>query len=267
MYKLDSWAKRVLQFIVRTRLGSRVAAFTGRVQKTTSREITHGDTTLTLAYSFPAVRRRVDTFSSKEPETLAWIDTFAPGSKFVDVGANIGLYSVYAASRGSEVLAIEPAPENIFTLILNCQLNQLSDSIDLYFGPIGRLDGESVRVQQATIDPGGALLSALGEQQNALIEWKSSIRSLDSLCSEREFLPEFIKVDIDGNELDLVLGATKIFARAEQILLETDVEAEDFLTLLAHLESLGFQVVRKDPTDPGSSVMNLLFERQARAAS
>lgn len=113
----------------------------------------------------------------------------------------------------------------------------------------------------------GALLSALGDQQNALIEWKSSIRSLDSLCSEREFLPEFIKVDIDGNELDLVLGATKIFARAEQILLETDVEAEDFLRLLAHLESLGFQVVRKDPTDPGSSVMNLLFERQARAAS
>ena len=113
----------------------------------------------------------------------------------------------------------------------------------------------------------GALLSALGDQQNALIEWKSSIRSLDSLCSKREFLPEFIKVDIDGNELDLVLGATKIFARAEQILLETDVEAEDFLRLLAHLESLGFQVVRKDPTDPGSSVMNLLFERQARAAS
>ena len=40
---------------------------------------------------------RAKTFSSKEPETLNWIDTFEDGSTFYDIGANVGLYSIYAA--------------------------------------------------------------------------------------------------------------------------------------------------------------------------
>ena len=40
---------------------------------------------------------RVNTFSSKEPETLEWIDSFSADSVFWDIGANVGLYSIYAA--------------------------------------------------------------------------------------------------------------------------------------------------------------------------
>jgi hypothetical protein len=40
---------------------------------------------------------RVRTFASKEPETLNWIDQFKDESIFWDVGANIGLYSIYSA--------------------------------------------------------------------------------------------------------------------------------------------------------------------------
>ena len=39
---------------------------------------------------------RIDTFSTKEPETLDWIDSFSEDSILWDIGANIGLYSVYA---------------------------------------------------------------------------------------------------------------------------------------------------------------------------
>jgi hypothetical protein len=39
------------------------------------------------------------TFFTKEPETLAWIDIFERGSVFYDVGANIGLYSIYAVKK------------------------------------------------------------------------------------------------------------------------------------------------------------------------
>ena len=52
---------------------------------------------------------RVDTFSSKEPETLEWIDSLPEGSVLWDVGANVGLYSVYAAKkRRCRVWAFEP---------------------------------------------------------------------------------------------------------------------------------------------------------------
>src|SRR5688572_28729201 len=41
-------------------------------------------------------RWRVDTLFTKEPGTIDWMESFTPGDVFVDVGANIGLYSVYA---------------------------------------------------------------------------------------------------------------------------------------------------------------------------
>ena len=42
---------------------------------------------------------RAKTFSSKEPDTLIWIDGFNENSIFFDIGANIGLYSLYTASH------------------------------------------------------------------------------------------------------------------------------------------------------------------------
>ena len=56
---------------------------------------------LALRFSAPNAlcARRADTFSSKEPETLEWIDTVPEGAVLWDVGANVGLYSVYAALR------------------------------------------------------------------------------------------------------------------------------------------------------------------------
>ncbi len=44
---------------------------------------------------------RINTFSTKEPETLDWIDKFQEKSIFYDVGANVGLYSCYAAKKNS----------------------------------------------------------------------------------------------------------------------------------------------------------------------
>ena len=57
---------------------------------------------------------RVDTFSTKEPETLEWIDTFRKKSVFWDIGANIGLYSCYAVKRADcQVYAFEPSVFNL----------------------------------------------------------------------------------------------------------------------------------------------------------
>ncbi len=52
-------------------------------------------------------RWRVQTFFEKEPETLEWIDGFSANDVFWDVGANMGLYTLYAASKGTQVLAFE----------------------------------------------------------------------------------------------------------------------------------------------------------------
>ena len=75
---------------------------------------------------------RASTFSSKEPETLAWIDSFHEDSVFWDIGANIGLYSLYAARhKNCRVIAFEPSFFNLEILVRNINLNNLSPLISV----------------------------------------------------------------------------------------------------------------------------------------
>ena len=75
---------------------------------------------------------RVNTFSSKEPETLEWIDSLPNGSILWDIGANIGLYSIYAASKKNcQVFSFEPSVFNLELLARNINLNKLQEKITI----------------------------------------------------------------------------------------------------------------------------------------
>ena len=69
-----------------------------------TKTISHGSVFLTLSCPNALVRYRINTFSDKEPETLSWIDSLTDNDILWDIGANIGLYSCYAAAKGIKVL-------------------------------------------------------------------------------------------------------------------------------------------------------------------
>ena len=56
---------------------------------------------------------RADTFSTKEPEMLEWIDDYGDNGVFFDIGANIGLYSVYFAKNLSDKPIVGTATFNV----------------------------------------------------------------------------------------------------------------------------------------------------------
>ena len=70
---------------------------------------------------------RVDTIFKTEPETLNWIDNFNSNEKIIfwDIGANIGLYSIYAALKYSdiEVVSFEPSTSNLRVLSRKISIN------------------------------------------------------------------------------------------------------------------------------------------------
>ena len=76
-----------------------------------------------LSVDSPTLLMRANTFFSKEPETLAWIDAMTENDVLFDVGANIGIYSVYAALKGLKVFAFEPESLNY------AELNILSNTM------------------------------------------------------------------------------------------------------------------------------------------
>ena len=78
----------------------------------------------------PIPRWRAETIFSKEPETIEWINNFDVSDIVWDIGANVGVYSLYAARRGLRVLAFEPNPGNYYILSKNIELNKLDQRID-----------------------------------------------------------------------------------------------------------------------------------------
>jgi len=82
---------------------------------------------------------RAMTVLTKQPATIAWIDSFEPGSIFWDIGASVGVFSVYAAlATDTRVVAFEPAAVNYYLLSANCEANKLQDRVDCLLVGVGR---------------------------------------------------------------------------------------------------------------------------------
>src|SRR3989338_2072811 len=79
---------------------------------------------------------RVNTLFTKEPETISWLEeTISPESVLYDIGANIGLYSLYAAHlfpEKAQVIAFEPESLNFARLNQNIYLNKFNKNITTF---------------------------------------------------------------------------------------------------------------------------------------
>ena len=81
---------------------------------TESHAINTGGNNYIFSIANPLLRLRAETFLTKEPETLEWIDRMNDDSVLWDIGANVGIYSIYAAvSKRANVIAFEPSFFNL----------------------------------------------------------------------------------------------------------------------------------------------------------
>ena len=88
---------RAVDAMARTAIGGYIFEAVIHVAMARTRAISHRGIQLTFAMPNKLNSYRLDTFSTKEPETLEWIDGIPRGSVVWDIGANIGLYSCYCA--------------------------------------------------------------------------------------------------------------------------------------------------------------------------
>src|SRR5262249_13436410 len=81
----------------------------------------------------PLLQARAESMLTKEPDTIQWINSFESSDVFWDVGANVGVFSLYAARRhGMHVLAFEPSADNYMVLCKNVEMNLLEGCIVPY---------------------------------------------------------------------------------------------------------------------------------------
>jgi len=198
-----------------------------------TQSLTHNQTQLVFSVPNSLNRFRIDSFSTKEPETLEWIDSFPPESVLWDVGANIGIYSCYAAkARSCKVFAFEPSVFNLELLARNIYLNQLSSNVVIVPLPLSNNLGIST-LNMTTREWGGAL-STFGEdygwdgkQMKQVFNFRTIGISADNavkLLSIQQ--PNYIKIDVDGIEHLILSGANHVLSKVDGVLVEVN---DDFL--------------------------------------
>lgn len=148
-----------------------------------------------------------------EPE-LARLDALVkPGSVVIDVGANVGLYSLVCArivGEGGLVLAIEPNPEMLMRLDANVRRNRhlqvrprafaASDAIGprTFYENLGKPNSFSLVHR----DPGAQGFSVLAVPLDELVRWEKLTAPVD-----------LIKIDAEGSEDEVIRGAEGIISR------------------------------------------------------
>lgn len=171
---------------------------------------------------------RARKFSEQEPETLSWITSFPPGSIFWDVGANVGSFSLYAAQKGHFVVSFEPSPWNQEVLAKNILLNRASKNIltiplcltdtttrtSLFLSRDFAMPGGAHNSVKEPVNQYGSELSNFFELQVLAV----SIDMLRTLHSLPE--PDFIKIDVDGMEFEVLNGARETLKNVTSILVE-----------------------------------------------
>jgi FkbM family methyltransferase len=76
---------------------------------------------------------RVKSLFTKEPDTIRWIEAMPPDSILIDIGANVGMYSLFAAVvRQVRVFAFEPESQNYALLNTNIAANAMSQQVLAY---------------------------------------------------------------------------------------------------------------------------------------
>lgn len=198
---------------------------------TRTRTIVHRGTSLTFAVPNALALARAETFSTKEPETLDWIDSLPEGCTLWDVGANVGTYSVYAAkARGCRVYAFEPSVFNLELLARNAFLNGLTDRVTLVPLPLSREKSVS-RLNMSSVDWGGAM-STFGQEYGhdgrplgKVFSFSTvGLSMADAVSALGVPAPDFVKMDVDGIEHLILAGGAPVLRGVKGVLIEINDE-------------------------------------------
>jgi len=163
-----------------------------------------------------------------EPELISTFDAIPKGSVVIDVGANIGWWTIYAAKRGSYVYAFEACPEVFSVLKLNVEQNGLADRVSLF--PLALYD-RCVQLTALLLEESNPAHQRFNDGRldpsqcynSGSFQFKPGSGSLyDQYAVPLDFfnIPkvDFIKTDTEGCDLRILKGAEKTIRRSRPVL-------------------------------------------------
>lgn len=164
------------------------------------------------------------------------------GKRFVDVGANVGMWALFVAGKGFEVYAFEPAPKTF--RVLKDKANKYAN---LHVYPYALGEEDSVGKMGLLNRVWGGGIMGAQEKETAIV----TIRALDSMNLVNVGV---IKIDTEGYETPILKGAKNLINREKPRLvievhkgsgMASPSYAEEFEKIKRILESFGYSWVTR----------------------
>lgn len=227
-----------------------------------------------------AVDLRVKRIFSKEPGTLKWIDSFKNDENtiFWDIGANIGLFSLYASQKHNniKIFSFEPSTSNLRVLSRNISINSLQDRVTINQFPLTKYENSYLVLKETRFQEGCASNTFgedFGHDGNKIYEknsYKVFGNNINNLIDNKILdIPDYIKIDVDGIEHLILEGADKYLnsKKIKSISVEINEKFEEQKVRVNEiLLSNKFKFVSKNnsldnPNSKNLNTFNYIFEK------
>lgn len=213
--------------------------------------------------------RRILETGTYEPDLADLFKSYIqPDRDVIDVGSNVGLFTVLAAKNLStgRVLAAEPTDAAFELLETNASQNLVNAKVILYKGLVADVDGSS----QINVVTGREEYSSMADVIHPSVAGQPTqvitvpTKTLDSLVAQHNLRPALIKVDVEGAEGMVFSGAEKtllnhrpvIISEFSRPLLEKNGSSPE--KIVSHFEQFGYKVY--NPFIPSAKVGSVDFD-------
>jgi FkbM family methyltransferase len=201
---------------------------------------------------------RAKSFFTKEPDTLEWLDKKGGNNKILyDIGANMGIYSLYYSKKfNSTSYVFEPSFMNLNLIQNNLKLNNLEKKVVIVPNPtysktaistlyqLRRIAGDAVTtlnnnkvfknmLDRSTVTNSPSINQVLGLSIDYLVENKILKK------------PDLIKIDVDGNEIEVLKGCKKTLSGNKKISILIELRKDTYNSAKNFLKTNGLKFVSK----------------------
>lgn len=160
-------------------------------------------------------------------------------ANILDIGANIGNHSVYWAMvrKARKIHAFEPTTDVFEILCKNIELNSLQDIVKPHNFALGLQEGKVSIKERPAGNLGGTSLKY--DEGGELI-----VKSLDGIQAEFDEKIDFVKIDVEGFESQVLLGAKEFLAQHKPIIM-IEIHPPKFKEVSEILDSLNYKLTEK----------------------
>lgn len=147
--------------------------------------------------------------TGKEKNTIDWINSFIENKVFFDIGANVGVFSIYSAlKRKSKVYSFEPEPNSFIELFRVAEANNCDVTPMLI--PLSNDNNANFFNLKNHFVPGKSGHKFGNRIENKKSFGISSYKLDDLVLSKTIPMPNYIKIDVDGHEKRALEGMKEV---------------------------------------------------------